>query len=262
MIFISRSQDMINLPGIKKFLVISAVTQRTGSTLLQRIFNARKKTLIWGEHGGVISHFAEIERLTCRFSKFSEKEKRAYFNSNKPYQQWTANMTPDLNYAQNAIIKSLSIYLEELYKQKLSEHDVIGFKEVRYGRKELELLDNVFPNIIFILLVRNPVSTYESTYDSFLNKSLGKFIKQWNGRIEDYFELINKQNYKMFRFEDIISRNNKTLRKLSQIAMVNETMIHKVLNVKLKSTHSEISSEMKQSILSNCYHNMQKMGYL
>jgi len=41
-------------------LVILSANHRAGSTLLQRICNARQGTLIWGEHGGVLRHYAEV----------------------------------------------------------------------------------------------------------------------------------------------------------------------------------------------------------
>ena len=41
-------------------LIILSANHRAGSTLLQRICNARKGTLIWGEHGGSLSYFREI----------------------------------------------------------------------------------------------------------------------------------------------------------------------------------------------------------
>ena len=49
-------------------LVILSPVHRSGSTLLQRICNSRKGTLIWGEHGGLLAHYANIYASAAYFS--------------------------------------------------------------------------------------------------------------------------------------------------------------------------------------------------
>ena len=49
-------------------LLVLSATPRAGSTLLQRICNARKGTLIWGEQAGLLKRFADIYMDAAQFS--------------------------------------------------------------------------------------------------------------------------------------------------------------------------------------------------
>ncbi len=67
-------------------LAIFATSQRAGSTLVQRIFNARPKTLVWGEGGRVLSYlchalgqaelYAADSKISCRRTWPTERRRR------------------------------------------------------------------------------------------------------------------------------------------------------------------------------------------
>lgn len=140
-------------------IIISSNTHRTGSTLIQRIFNAREETLIWGEHGGALSSFIDIYNKLTHFSRFSETERQNYFGNNEDPNQWIASMTPEMDYVEQSIVNSVRVFLDSLYKQYRDTHDTIGFKEVRYGKQELELFKRCYPEAKIVLLVRHPLDT-------------------------------------------------------------------------------------------------------
>ncbi|MGO4373462.1 hypothetical protein AB4Z21_22395 [Paenibacillus sp. MCAF20] len=62
-------------------VILSAATHRSGSTLVQRILNARPQTLIWGEHLGVLSQFHAIYRKVQTLSEKGKSSRQAYFQS-------------------------------------------------------------------------------------------------------------------------------------------------------------------------------------
>lgn len=219
-------------------VIISAIAQRTGSTLVQRIFNCRKNTLIWGEHGGIVSEFLRIEDLASHFSKNSEDEKHAYFlNGNDPG-LWTANMTPDVPFIEDAVIQALKTLFNHMYIQYRDTHDRIGFKEVRYEKRELMLLQKCFPCITVILLVRNPIDIWKSE-TAYWSGDADAFGRIWNDRAKQYRELVGEMpNAHLIRYEDVIGCDEQTLQLLSDLALVSLDEIHRVLSIRLNSTRS------------------------
>ncbi len=90
-------------------LIILSAGQRAGSTLLQRICNARKGTLIWGEHGGLLNHFADIFEHASYFALAGGEERNLYFSRGEDPNLWIANMSPDLDYVQQAMVNSVRV---------------------------------------------------------------------------------------------------------------------------------------------------------
>ncbi|WP_161782287.1 sulfotransferase [Paenibacillus ehimensis] len=138
-------------------IIISAVANRTGSTLVQRIFNARRKTLIWGEHGGIVTDFVRIGEMAGYFSIQGRGEKEAYFKSGEDPNTWIANMSPDLERIREGVVQAVKACFNAMYAEHRDNHDRIGFKEVRYGKPEIELLKVCYPDAVIVLLVRHPV---------------------------------------------------------------------------------------------------------
>ncbi|MDF2650682.1 MAG: hypothetical protein K0Q73_6487 [Paenibacillus sp.] len=243
-------------------IIISAVTQRTGSTLVQRIFNARKQTLIWGEHGGIISEFLRIGVLAGYFSEHGKPEKDAFFKGGKDTTTWIANMSPDYEYIDNGIIQSVKTLLQVMYSEYREHHDRIGFKEVRYGKQELQLLKRCYPDAIVVLLVRNPIHIWKSETIYWAGE-VKQFCKAWNERTLEYGELQNPdEGIYLLRYEDIVERDEKTLQLLSELADVQLEAINNVLRIHLNSTSKERSIEDMETIRSNCQQGMELLRYL
>jgi hypothetical protein len=243
-------------------LVIFSPVHRSGSTLLQRICNARKGTLIWGEHGGFLTHFSMLYVYAAFFSVTARHERINYFSSGEDPNLWIANMSPDLHFIRRAVIDSARAFLDTMYGQYRDNHDIIGFKEVRYGRNEFELLRQCCPNIKVLCLVRNPVNTWNSTPRSWY-PSLNTWIKQWNNNVQDYINLARENtNCHLIRHEDVVRREKNTMHVLEDTAKVTPEQIEMVLKNKIGSNQKGISDEERQTIIRECGKTMAALGYL
>lgn len=242
-------------------VIISALTQRTGSTLVQRIFNCRKNTLIWGEHGGIVSEFIRIQDLASHFSTHSEDEKLAFFQNGSDPNQWTANMTPDVPYIEDAVEQAVKALFNQMYIQYRDTHDRIGFKEVRYGRRELMLLQKCYPNAVIILLVRNPIDIWRSE-TAYWEGDVEQFGQIWNERAKQYRELVDELPHAhLIRYEDIVGRNETTLQLLSKLARVSLDEIQQVLSIRLNSTRSSRPQAEMDQINHLCKEGMDLFQY-
>src|SRR5699024_4892060 len=138
-------------------IMLSSATHRSGSTLLQRIFNARKKTLIWGENGGCLTLFSSIHHNALYYANHSRQERANYFNNGEDPNHWIATMTPPKENVTESLIHSVKAFHEQLYEEGYRDtHDLIGYKEVRYGEPELNLFRMCYPKSAIVLLIRHP----------------------------------------------------------------------------------------------------------
>jgi len=244
-------------------IIISSATHRSGSTLLQRIFNVRKKTLIWGEQDGLITFFHKIYRNLRHYSVNLKLQHQNYFNNDEDPNYWIACMNPELEFVENAITNSLKVLLESLYEQYRGDHDIIGFKEVRYGENELNLFRKCYPNTKIILLVRNPINVWKSMLGAGLGNNVANFTKKWNKNASYYLQLQKKDpNSILLKYEDIVNKDEKTLNIISELGKISLNEIDTVLSKKISSTPRPITDADKKFIINQCKENMQQYGYL
>lgn len=154
---------MENSNRLKPVFVLSA--GRSGSTLLQRYLNSSEELILWGEHGGF------LRKLSISYYGFSEHEhvqklinwgsRNADVLLNKGDLknqdiEWTNNLTLDdwKTANRDLIIRLLTIDIPSPIRW--------GFKEIRYGEREMRFLKELFPESRFIFLVRNPIDTLAS----------------------------------------------------------------------------------------------------
>ncbi|MDQ0058843.1 sulfotransferase [Paenibacillus harenae] len=247
-------------------LILSAATHRSGSTLVQRILNARKETLMWGEHLGIIKDFHHIQRKIQAFSKKGELSRKKYFTSGEDPNQWLALMTPSAEFVEQAGIQSTKAFLDTLYSQFSENHDTIGFKEVRYGAKELSILQKCYPDARFILLVRNPLKAWESYPKKWGEyRHVNSFAKQWNDNVTDYTALAKSNpNAYLIQYEKLIRKEPKTVETLCALAQLTEKELEDVLAQKIRGSSQKKSITAKQAALIKrmCRVNMKRLGYL
>lgn len=237
-------------------LLISASCQRSGSTLLQRIFNKRDKTLIWGENGNLIKSFLSIRGTANYFSDSSKNERQAF--KEKGANAWIANMTPEKETIQDATILSMKTFFDHLYSNK--NHDFIGFKEVRLDLEELQLFMESFPKAHIILLVRHPVNVWKSLPEKWF--TLQKFITVWNQRTQNYIKLNQlSDQVSLVRYEDLVAKNPETIKKISQLSQLESQDIYDVLEVKVGSTRHKKDSTHDQQILRATSHVRKLLNY-
>jgi hypothetical protein len=241
-------------------LVLSPV-HRTGSTLLQRICNSRKGTLVWGEHGGVLTHFATIFTGVASFAVAGESERDQYFTQGENPNLWIANMCPELESVQEAMVKSARTLLNTLYGRYRKNHDMLGFKEVQYGRAELELLRRCYPKAQFLLLLRNPLNTWKSTPRRWY-PSLEHWTKKYNEGVLGYLDFATTDaNCHVLRYEDLVQRESKVMAVLSEVARLSPETVATVLAHKIGSSSSFLSAPDQDIILAACRKTMERLGY-
>ena len=202
-------------------LIVLGLLHRSGSTLLQRICNVRPQSLIWGEHGGVLTHFAEIYRVLVNFSITGNEEREQYFASGEDPNLWIANMCPEMAHLTQAIVDAARALLNTLYRQRRQSHDaLVGFKEVTYGRVEAELLRRCYPEATMLLLVRHPCDTWNSTPRSWY-ESLEAWADLWAARAREFADLAKADpRCRLIRYEDLVRQDEKTLQILAETAKV------------------------------------------
>ncbi|WP_088832063.1 sulfotransferase [Paenibacillus tyrfis] len=243
-------------------VIISAVTNRTGSTLVQRIFNARRKTLIWGEHGGIVTEFVRIGELAGHFSIQGREEKEAYFMSGENPNTWIANMSPDLERIKEGIVQAVKTCFRSMYAENRDNHDRIGFKEVRYGKPEIELLKTCYPDAVIVLMVRHPVDVWKSE-TSYWSGDAGLFGHTWNERALQYAELHNpERGLHLLRYEELVERDETALGLLEELADISRDKIDNVLNVNLNSTRTERPAADIEQIRTICQEGMERLRYM
>lgn len=248
-------------------IIISSATHRSGSTLLQRILNARKKTLIWGENGGCLTNFYQIYTNTIYYSNYSRKEREDYFNNGENPNNWIACMTPPPDEVEKAMIKTVKTFHNSLYRENYEYmHDLFGYKEVRYGIQELNLLRKCYPNCIIILLIRNPVNVWKSLSNRGRTETYGsleKFTKLWSNRVNSYLKLSQQDNkMHLIRYEDIVGKSSDVMDLIAQIGRLNKKEIDDVLSVKISTSSKPISKTVKKYITRKCKKVMRQVGYI
>ncbi|MCL6442182.1 MAG: sulfotransferase [Alicyclobacillus sp.] len=245
-------------------ILISGVTQRCGSTLVQRIFNARPKTLVWGENGGALSFMADMLDRLAYFSEASKYERAAYFGYGENPNLWIANMTPELPKVNNAVIESVRQLYHSLYCVDES-HDFIGMKEVRMGKRELNIFRVAFPECKIVLLVRHPYNIWRSVprgqHPEWI--TLEALCKLYSERVSTYLELTAADDRcRILRYEDLVRRDPSTLSWLSDWAKISVSEIEAVLQHVIGSARGgEIPVVEEYEILRHCEAAMQALRY-
>jgi hypothetical protein len=235
-------------------IIILSSSRRMGSTLIQRIFNARDGTLIWGEQNGILKHFNLIYNHMSQFCKKEKEEEYDFFvNNNKNI--WTATLCPKEQIIRKAMELSTKTFLDEVYKN--NNFDIIGFKEVVYNKNEVELLRKIYPNSKFIFITRNPLDTWKSIINKDINRNwhptVEHFMIRWNEKSNYFYNYSkNNKNCLFIKFEDIVKRDKEILNKLKKMAKINDNQLMKVLDKKIKGADKDrlrVSLEEKEYIL-------------
>ena len=118
-------------------------------------------------------------------------------------------MSPEMDYIQCAVVNSARTLLNSLYDQYRQSHDIVGFKEVRYGGCELELLRRCYPQAEILLLMRHPYKTWNSTPRDWY-VSLDAWATTWAERTQSYLQAsISDSHCHLIRYEDIVAREKR-----------------------------------------------------
>jgi sulfotransferase family protein len=150
---------------------------RSGSTLVQRIFNSYDDVFVWGEHGGFLKEVADayfklLEHPSNTKHIFTPDAGRqslpwaeiAKFKHADNWQAW-------MNWFRADDVDDLfRRFIRSLFTHPSAPPDhVWGFKEIRYGPNDrvIECLARLFPDAQFVFLVRNGLNTVSSQLNTF-----------------------------------------------------------------------------------------------
>lgn len=120
---------------------------------MQRLVTSLPDTLVWGENGGalgkVLAGSRDLERWT---EGVAEPGRSAYEEGG--HQSWMALLLP----ADSTIPDAARAYLDTLFAAPARARGCSrwGFKEVRFGRVEAELVRRLYPETRVIHLTRDP----------------------------------------------------------------------------------------------------------
>jgi hypothetical protein len=133
-------------------LLVAASSHRSGSTLVQRYVTARSSTFVWGENGPFFESLLQAAEGWPQQPHNERAYERVLDDPAHSERRYMPNLSPPRRRVERAFHDAiLSIYdvLPEGY-------DGWGWKAVGYGRREVDFVRSLFPQIRLILLVRDP----------------------------------------------------------------------------------------------------------
>lgn len=174
--------------------VVILTCGRSGSTLLLRIMNCLPHTIVWGEHGGVLSTVLEsYRRLTDVASNAFVLQAQRHLEAVLSRTAVLADgpMSIEwLNWFGSSDIDSIyrryldDLFLPAKYADRFSRW---GFKEIRYGGREYATLRRLYPRLKLIVLVRSPLAVMSSQYIHFAGQDPERFAHHF-GIVRNFYQ--------------------------------------------------------------------------
>ncbi|MDO5605094.1 MAG: sulfotransferase [Paracoccus sp. (in: a-proteobacteria)] len=210
-------------------IAIFAVTQRTGSTLVQRLFNANPDTLIWGENGQALVRFIGMQRQALLFAQSSHSFRDDYLNERDETLDISC-MSPAEAGVRKAVVAGMRAFLETLYPPR--EGGRIGFKEVTHPPMLIDLFKQAFPQAQTVFVARHPVSIWRSVPDSW-GQDLERFMAAWARNTAGYGE-----RGRIFWMEDVL-KDPATQNDLCELAGITRADFDRVLGINVNATQEK-----------------------
>ncbi|MFV0293653.1 MAG: sulfotransferase [Paracoccus sp. (in: a-proteobacteria)] len=210
-------------------IAIFAVTQRTGSTLVQRLFNANKSTLIWGENGQSLVRFMGMQHQSLTFARASDRFRDSYLTERDETIDISC-MSPGADIVRRAVVGSMRSFVNTLYPPLPGMR--IGFKEVTHQPVVIDIFSEAFPRARTVFIARHPVSTWRSVPDSW-KQSLERFAGAWARNVRGYSE-----RGRVLWMEDIL-HNPKVQAEIRDLAEITRDDFDRVLGINVNATRSK-----------------------
>lgn len=148
---------------------------RSGTTLVQRLFNSFPNTMIWGEHSGFLTSISDAYYTLMRNPSMHEYSYSQvapattdnlieFYKRPERWQAWNNWFQP------NDVKELFKQYLESIFNPKgIGESVIWGFKEIRYGKNDrvIDFLAELYPKAQFVFITRNGLNTLESQLTTF-----------------------------------------------------------------------------------------------
>jgi hypothetical protein len=134
-------------------ILVLGAGHRCGSTLIQRLLSSHPDVMIWGEHLGQLRELLDVHANLRDWSQTLGRRARDMFQDDG-YQSFMANLLPDVEQVDDAV----RVFVRRLFEDPAigMGRPIWGFKEVRYGRPEVERLARLFPGLAVVYLIRDP----------------------------------------------------------------------------------------------------------
>lgn len=133
-------------------LVLAASSPRSGSTLLQRYITAATDVFMWGENGRLIPSLRRAFDEWPQESHNVREHREAMADPSVVERKYVPNLAPP----PERLLDALRDTVAGIYRHRPDGYRQWGWKAVDYGRRELEFVRTLFPDIDIVLLVRNP----------------------------------------------------------------------------------------------------------
>ena len=134
-------------------ILVLGAGHRCGSTLIQRLLSSHPGVMIWGEHLGQLRELLDVHANLRDWSQTLGKRARDMWRADG-HQSFMANLLPEADQVDDAV----RVFVRRLFEDPAVElgRPVWGFKEVRYGRSEVDRLARLFPGLAVVCVVRDP----------------------------------------------------------------------------------------------------------
>jgi len=217
----------------KKFVVIAAMP-RSGSTLLMRAINRFPKTNIFGENFYAIRHLHEFFRSIEKILSWPSRGYKVP-TTRQDYEQERSHAMAWYNEFDIGVIKStLKEFLFRIF-DPTDQHQIIGFKEIRFGlvtnddvqhdlfnivsfdkfEKQLNFLKLVFGNNLkLILLIRKDIEGIKSSkWNCFKGADINNKLFNLISHYEQYYKF-NPSNSILFEYGDFTKSSRMDIERL------------------------------------------------
>lgn len=193
---------------------------RSGSTLVQRSLMTDPRILVWGEPLG---HMTLLGRMIESLPAISDDWPYPdHWLSQRPQvdlvREWVANLAPDPGHLKAAWRAFLDAWLAAPARQRGFTR--WGVKEVRWTPAEAVLLRWLYPQAHILVLVRHPLTTYQSLRNfgllppayGFLDRWPDGMVndaetwgRYWNARALSWSEAASRLGASLLRYEDVVA---------------------------------------------------------
>jgi hypothetical protein len=189
---------------------------RAGSTLLQRILVTEPRLLLWGEPLGEMTIVSRIAEMIC--NSISPRNLQLWNDqldpgSPKLSTSWVANLYPSGDNFRLALRRFFDQWLREAARERGFAR--WGFKDVRLGATEANLLRWLYPHAKFVIISRHPFQCYRSLADSNWQEvyyrypdmcidSAASFARHWNRLAVSWSELPAGFPSFHIKYEDLV----------------------------------------------------------
>jgi hypothetical protein len=198
---------------------VASIGWRSGSTLTQRALMTDPSILVWGEP---LAHLRYLTHLADPLLGISEDwPGQSHWLSHRPdvdlTRDWVATLAPDAGHLKAGYRAFFDHWLAVPARQRGFKR--WGVKHVRWTGEDAVVLRWLYPGCKFLVVVRHPVSAYQSmrnfgfnppayghlvTWPDHWIASLDDYARFWNGLALSWGGVIDKLGATWIRYEDLV----------------------------------------------------------